>query len=176
MKKILLILPKLLTVLLGSLLFSAPILANGADPSPETTRLLASQCAQCHGTTGNTRGDFDSVAGEDFQELLRELLSMKKDNDNDIMHIQIKGYTEQQIWHIADYYSRMQKQPAGEGVLPDSEGKNSEDNEDIELSEAEKKAIEAEKKAFEEAREAKKQEEEEKDEDEEEDEEDENND
>lgn len=175
MKKILLILPKLLTVLLGSLLFSAPILANGADPSPETTRLLASQCAQCHGTTGNTRGDFDSVAGEDFQELLRELLSMKKDNDNDIMHIQIKGYTEQQIWHIADYYSRMQKQSAGDGVLPDSEGKNSEDNkddEDIELSEAEKKAIEAEKKAFEEAREAKKQEEEEKDEDEEEDEED----
>ena len=89
-----------LTLLTSFLWFSS--LAYAIDPSPETTRLLASQCAQCHGTTGNTLGDFDSIAGEDFHELLDELLEMKADNDNEVMHKQIKGYTAQQIWFIAE--------------------------------------------------------------------------
>jgi sulfide dehydrogenase cytochrome subunit len=119
MKKILFIFPKLLKVLMGGLLLSAPMLANAIDPSPETTRLLASQCAQCHGTTGNTLGDFDSIAGEDFQELLDELLEMKADNDNEVMHKQIKGYTEQQIWFIAEYYANMPADSNNEGENED---------------------------------------------------------
>lgn len=146
MNKNLFTLPKLFSVLISGLFFSATIQAEGIELSPETTRLLASQCAQCHGTTGNSRGDFDSIAGEDFQELLSELLEMRNDMDNDIMHKQIKGYTEQQIWSIADYYSRLPKNSTEEGVLPNSEGKDGEEDEDIELSEAEKKAIETEKK------------------------------
>ena len=121
---------------------SNPTLLLANDPSPETTRLLASQCAQCHGTTGNSKGDFDSLAGEDFQELLSDLLDMKHSNDNKVMHKQIKVNTEQQLWFIADYYSRLPKISTGQDILPDSEVKNSEEPEDTELSEAEKKALE----------------------------------
>jgi sulfide dehydrogenase cytochrome subunit len=130
MKKILSIFPKLLKVLMGGLLLSAPMLANAIDPSPETTRLLASQCAQCHGTTGNTLGDFDSIAGEDFQELLDELLEMKADNDNEVMHKQIKGYTEQQIWFIADYYANLPADSNNEGEDEKDEDEDKKDEMD----------------------------------------------
>ena len=143
----------LLSLLYG---LSNPTLLLANDPSPETVRLLASQCAQCHGTTGNSKGDFDSIAGENFQELLSDLLDMKHSDDNEVMHKQIKVNTEQQLWFIADYYSRLPKISTGPDILPDSEVKNSEAPEDAELSEAQKKILEAEKKALEEAREAKK--------------------
>jgi sulfide dehydrogenase cytochrome subunit len=139
MKKILMKLPKLLTVLLGSLLFSAPIQAEGVVPSTDTTRLLASQCAQCHGTTGNTLGDFDSIAGEDFQELLDELLEMKAENDNEVMHKQIKGYTDQQIRFIAEYYANLPADSNNDGKDEDEdEDDEDEDNKDKKDKEDEK--------------------------------------
>ncbi len=99
-------------VLLG---FASFLHANDTDPSPETIRLLASQCAQCHGTNGNSLGGFDSIAGESFRELLDELLEMKVDNDNEVMHKQIKGYTDQQIWFIAEYYSSLPRSSQNDG-------------------------------------------------------------
>ena len=140
----------LLSLLYG--LFN-PTLLLANDPSPETTRLLASQCAQCHGTTGNSLGDIDSIAGENFDDFLAELLEIKADNDNKIMHKQIQAYTDQQLWFIADFYSRLPKISTELDILPDSEVKDSEEHEDTELSEAEKKALE-------EAREAEKDEDE----------------
>ena len=144
---------------------SNPTLLLANDPSPETARLLASQCAQCHGTTGNSLGDIDSIAGENFDALLAELIEMKADNDNKIMHKQTQAYTDQQLWFIADFYSRLPKISTELNILPDSEVKDNEDPEDVELSEAQKKILEAEKKALEEAREAKKDKEEEDEED-----------
>ena len=167
MNKNLLTLPKLFSLLISGLIFSASTHAEDIDPSPETTRLLASQCAQCHGTTGNSRGDFDSIAGEDFQELLSELLDMRESDDNKVMHKQVKGYTEQHLWYIADYYSKLPRISTDERILPDSEGKDGEEDKDIELSEAEKKILEAEKKAFEKAREDEKEGEEDEEQDEE---------
>ena len=116
-----------LLILLSCLLF-VPIQAFAIDPSVDTTRLLASQCAQCHGTTGNTLGGFDSIAGESFQELYNELLEMKADNDNKIMHKQIKAYTDDQVFFIADYYSRLPSGSNGGGGGDDSGDNNSNDN------------------------------------------------
>ncbi len=103
-----------------SLFLTSPIYANDV-PTPQTVRLLASQCAQCHGTTGNSLGDFDSIANENFGELLNELLEMKRDDDNEVMHKQIKGYTDDQIYLIADYYSRLPEIPVDERNTPEQE-------------------------------------------------------
>jgi cytochrome c553 len=71
-------------------------------------RLLASQCAQCHGTDGRAVGDMESLAGESFQELYDELREMKRRAENgDIMHRQAKGYSDQQLRLIARYYSSL---------------------------------------------------------------------
>ncbi len=72
-------------------------------------RTLASQCAQCHGTDGNSVGDIDGLAGESFNELYRELLEMKRDDDQDLMHLQAKGYTNDQLARIAEYFSSLPK-------------------------------------------------------------------
>ncbi len=67
-------------------------------------RLLASQCAQCHGTNGHSVGDIDSLAGED--DIAGELREMSnKSNPDDIMEHQAMGYTSDQIRRIAAYYA-----------------------------------------------------------------------
>lgn len=71
-------------------------------------RLLASQCAQCHGTNGRAVGDMESLAGESARELYGEMLEMKNSNDaSDIMHRQAKGYSDAQLWLIAQYYATL---------------------------------------------------------------------
>lgn len=77
-----------------------------ADPTID--RLLASQCAQCHGTNGNAVGDIDSLAGESFVELYDELMEMLFEHSaEDIMEHQAQGYTEEQLRRIANYYSSL---------------------------------------------------------------------
>jgi len=69
-------------------------------------RLLASQCAQCHGTNGHPVKDIDSLAGEDdISSELREMSN--KNNPDDIMEHQAMGYTSDQIQRIAAYYASL---------------------------------------------------------------------
>jgi sulfide dehydrogenase cytochrome subunit len=103
---------KRLTRLRGaSLLISIPFLAAGtaaAADDPLVNQLLASQCAQCHGTFGHARGDFDSLAGEEAADLVEDLADMKgEDRPEDIMEHQALGYTDEQIRRIAAYYAAM---------------------------------------------------------------------
>ncbi len=110
-----------LTVLVGCLLLFSSLQAR-ADQSSDA-RLLASQCAQCHGTTGNTLGDFDSIAGESYRELLSELREMKNDNDNKIMHKQVQGYTDLQLQLIAGVYADTSVDPKNNDKKKDEENK-----------------------------------------------------
>lgn len=101
---------------LAGLLLLAPL---AAQAEPPIGRLLASQCAQCHGTDGRAVGDMDSLAGED--ELWEEMQEMKYSNDTgDIMHRQAKGYTEEQIRLIAQYYAGVNSRGDGATESGDS--------------------------------------------------------
>ncbi|HCZ13299.1 MAG TPA: cytochrome c class I [Accumulibacter sp.] len=75
---------------------------QGAHAAPPAGRLLAAQCAQCHGTSGNGPG-FDEVAGKSASELRKDLLEMKRRPVEGIMDRQARGYTDAQIKLIADY-------------------------------------------------------------------------
>jgi len=133
MKNNLFTLHKLLIALISSFMLLFLIPEVSAD-SASDARLLASQCAQCHGTTGNTLGDFDSIAGESFSELYDELMEMKAEDKNEVMHKQIQGYSEAQIWLIADYYARFSEKTntGGGGNNIDDEDKEDKDDEDDE--------------------------------------------
>jgi sulfide dehydrogenase cytochrome subunit len=79
-------------------------LANAEDPT--INRLLASQCAQCHGTNGYSVGGIDELAGEDFKDLYEDLADMQgEDRPEDIMDHQALGYSDDQIRRIARYYA-----------------------------------------------------------------------
>ena len=70
------------------------------------SRLLASQCAQCHGTNGHAvRGSIEGLSDESYKDLYEDLMDMRdEDRPEDIMDHQALGYTNDQIRRIALYY------------------------------------------------------------------------
>lgn len=80
--------------------------AHAADPN--LARNLAATCANCHGTNGKAvpGAGMDSLAGESKAKLLQKLADFKSgDKPASIMHQITKGYTDEQLSLIADYYS-----------------------------------------------------------------------
>ena len=95
-------------------------------------RLLASQCAQCHGTNGHAVGDMDGLSDESYKDLYEDLMDMRsEDRPEDIMDHQALGYTNDQIRRIAAYYG-MRSGKGGEqpeGVDESEEQKGGNDSE-----------------------------------------------
>jgi sulfide dehydrogenase cytochrome subunit len=87
--------------LAGAALLTAALPA-GAEPG----RVLASQCAQCHGTNGAGPG-FDELAGKSASDLFGDLIEMKYRPVEGIMDRQARGYTDDQLRLIADYLSTL---------------------------------------------------------------------
>lgn len=107
---------------------------------PTINRLLASQCAQCHGTNGYARGDFDSLAGEEVKDMYEDLTDMKEeDQPENIMDHQALGYSNYQIQRIARFYAgKPEDAPEDEEESDEEEeDEEEEENEDEEESEDE---------------------------------------
>jgi sulfide dehydrogenase cytochrome subunit len=95
-----------ISLLLRAALVGAALLVAAMPASAEPGRLLASQCAQCHGTNGAGPG-FDELAGKSASELFNELIEMKYRPIEGIMDRQARGYTDEQLRLIADYLSTL---------------------------------------------------------------------
>ena len=90
-------------ICLGFLGVGATQVAVAEDPS--VNRLLASQCAQCHGTNGYAVGDMDGLSDESYKDLYEDLMDMRsEDRPEDIMDHQALGYTDDQVRRIALYF------------------------------------------------------------------------
>ncbi|MBL8416587.1 MAG: cytochrome C [Propionivibrio sp.] len=89
----------LIALSIGTVLGSTPAVAQ-VPPG----RMLASQCAQCHGTNGQGPG-FEELAGKSANDLYGDLREMKLRPVEGIMDRQARGYTDQQLRLIADYLS-----------------------------------------------------------------------
>jgi sulfide dehydrogenase cytochrome subunit len=94
---------KILLNCLGVALAAAATQVVCAEPS--AGRLLAAQCAQCHGTNG--AGGFEAIAGQNPASLYEELLEMKARPVENIMDRQARGYTDAQLWLIAEYLATL---------------------------------------------------------------------
>ncbi len=117
--------PRALAMLLSGLI---PAILLTAEAAPPPGRLLASQCAQCHGTNGRAVGGMESLSGESAREIYEEVLEMKySTNTNDIMHRQAKGYSDAQIRLIADYYGSLN---SGGGSGGGDDGEHDEHDDD----------------------------------------------
>lgn len=111
-------------------LVSISPLAMADDPTID--RLLASHCAQCHGTNGYAVGDFESLAGEEAQDLYDDLIDMKgEDSPEGIMDHQALGYSDDQIRRIANFYATLPEDRQGGRVSEEhEEHHDSDDRED----------------------------------------------
>lgn len=92
----------------------------------DPARVMAAQCSQCHAMEGNKNEGFDRLNGESFNEIYEELMEMRSSNKNKLMHRQAKGYSEEQIWALANYFSQQSNQSgAGSNDFSDDEDNES---------------------------------------------------
>lgn len=72
-------------------------------------RNLAATCANCHGTTGNARGDMKPLAGMSAEKIIALVADFKSGaQPATIMHQIAKGYTDEQIRLVAGYFAAQQ--------------------------------------------------------------------
>ncbi|MEZ5492887.1 MAG: cytochrome C [Gammaproteobacteria bacterium] len=97
---------KLTRVLFPTFFIAGLLCAGTADAEDLTVnRLLASQCAQCHGTDGKSAGGIEGLEDESYKDLYEDLMDMRsEDRPETIMDHQALGYTEDQIDRIAYYF------------------------------------------------------------------------
>jgi cytochrome c553 len=81
--------------------------AQGGPALPSNAGYLAANCANCHGTTGNAKGAMPSLAGREKSFIVEQMKAFRDGKrPATIMHQLAKGYTDQQIDMVADYFSR----------------------------------------------------------------------
>lgn len=69
-------------------------------------RYLAATCANCHGTDGVSSGSVASLAGQPAESTLTKLAEFKDGKrPATIMHQIAKGYTDEQLKLVADYFA-----------------------------------------------------------------------
>jgi len=92
-----------------------------ADYRVSSGRLLASQCAQCHGTKGVSVTSWDSLAGESASELIEEV-DEYKNRTAGIMSAQAHGYSAAEIQALSLWF--------GNQSGSDSDSESESDNDD----------------------------------------------
>ena len=94
--------PRVVLYLFLSLILLIPFSVNAADIR---STILANPCSGCHGTDGNSPGSIPTIADLDSEEIAEALLDFKSDNrSSTIMNRIAKGYTDEEIQLIADFY------------------------------------------------------------------------
>jgi cytochrome subunit of sulfide dehydrogenase len=92
---------------------AATVLAAPAAAQDYKARAWAASCAACHGTDGRSEADeFPALAGKPKAELLKSLVEFKTDTGTKkptVMHQHAKGYSNEQLERIADYFSRQKR-------------------------------------------------------------------
>jgi cytochrome c553 len=84
--------------------FFAASAALGQDANQ--LRLLASNCANCHGTDGKSQGGMPSLGGQLKAKLFQDLQEFKAGSrPATIMHQIAKGYTDGELDALAGYFA-----------------------------------------------------------------------
>ena len=100
------------TALAASALTVLAVQAQSAQApvSQHLARNLAAQCANCHGTNGRSVAEVPSLAGQSAAVLVSKMKDYKDGKQQaTIMHQLAKGYSDEQIALIADYFSKQPK-------------------------------------------------------------------
>jgi cytochrome c553 len=81
------------------------VFAHGSG-GERLARNLAATCANCHGTEGHSVGKVAALAGKPAQDTIGKLTEFKEGKrPATIMHQIAKGFTDEQIRLIADYFA-----------------------------------------------------------------------
>lgn len=88
----------------------ANIAAAQTPVSPHLARNLAAQCANCHGTNGKSVSEVPSLAGQPATVIVQKMKDYRDGKlPASIMHQLAKGYSDEQVALMADYFSKQAK-------------------------------------------------------------------
>jgi cytochrome subunit of sulfide dehydrogenase len=92
-------------------LASSVVLAQSVAPADKhLARNLAANCANCHGTNGKSVAEVPSLAGAPANVTIQKMKDYRDGKlPATIMHQLAKGYTDEQIALIADYFAKQPK-------------------------------------------------------------------
>ncbi|MBL8422302.1 MAG: c-type cytochrome [Candidatus Accumulibacter phosphatis] len=78
-----------------------------AAPAPALTPYFAANCANCHGTDGKAASAIPPLAGRDRAYLEQSMQAFKTGaRPATIMHQLAKGYTDEEIAVLAEYFAK----------------------------------------------------------------------
>lgn len=85
----------------------AALSGTAAAADANLARNLAATCFTCHGTNGKSVGGMEPLDGEKKQKIIEKMNEFKLGSKPaTLMHQIGKGYTDQQIELIADFFSK----------------------------------------------------------------------
>lgn len=82
-----------------------------AAQSVELTKgmMLSNSCAGCHGTDGNSPGAIPSIKGKSVKFITKTLTDFREGKQpSTVMGRHAKGYSDEEIKHIAEYFAGIQ--------------------------------------------------------------------
>lgn len=85
------------------------MMSSAPAPAAEDAqaRSWAASCAACHGTNGRSVGGMPALAGRSKEELLASLKGFKGGSKPaTVMHQHAKGYSDEQLARIAEFFSK----------------------------------------------------------------------
>jgi cytochrome subunit of sulfide dehydrogenase len=106
-------LPFLLACLSWATLPTAPALAQTPDAAAQLRAgaYLAGTCANCHGTAGKSNGGLPALAGLPKDTLVQSMRDFRDGKrPATVMHQLAKGYTDEQVLLMAEYFAAQKTQ------------------------------------------------------------------
>ena len=86
---------------------AAGFLTNPAQADMASGAVLTYTCYSCHGTDGKSVGDMPTIAGKSKEFIVKKLNGFKNGkNDPTVMNRIAKGFTDDEIIAIADFFSK----------------------------------------------------------------------
>lgn len=96
----------LVAVMTGWMIVS-PVVGQSPASAVSGSRLWASNCAQCHGTNGQS-GAIDQLAGDPVSDTVSKMKDQR--THNSIMGAVARGLTDAEVQAIAEYFASIPKQ------------------------------------------------------------------
>lgn len=108
-----------LGVIASTLVAGPTLLLTAAAQSTFDVTVLADTCANCHGVDGRSLTSIPTIAGRPESILLEQLEAFKSDTppaNTTIMDRLAKGFSDDELAALAHHFSRVNTQPATQGL------------------------------------------------------------
>ena len=87
------------------------VLVSSAAAEDQAARSLAANCTGCHGPGGNSGGAIPTIAGLEKAYIVTAMQEFKAGTRQaTVMHQHAKGYTDQEVEILAEYFSKQKRQ------------------------------------------------------------------